>query len=109
MALSFPGRSSGAVDFSDSHEGANIPGVGPDCGDQGFSSRARFAPTGALPQTQDLGYNGTMKSYFYICRLLGIIFCATFCLSLYAQKPTTCVVSAAPTVVHSEGLAERVG
>ena len=32
-----------------------------------------------------------------------------FSLGTYAQTPTTCAVSAAPVIVHSEGLAERVG
>jgi len=40
--------------------------------------------------------------------LATILFLASS-LSAYAQKPTTCAVSAAPAIVHSEGLAERVG
>ena len=51
-----------------------------------------------------------MKLYthrFY--RFLIITLFAVFSLKVYAQQPTTCVVSAAPSFVHSEGLAERIG
>ena len=41
--------------------------------------------------------------------LFGIVLFLTFSLGMYAQKPTTCVASAVPVIVHSEGLAERVG
>jgi uncharacterized protein (TIGR03437 family) len=50
-----------------------------------------------------------MKSYFYLYRIIGIILFAAFSLGIYAQKPTTCAVSAAAPIVHSEGLAERIG
>ena len=33
----------------------------------------------------------------------------TICLNLKAQTPTTCVASAVPAIVHSEGLAEQMG
>jgi uncharacterized protein (TIGR03437 family) len=42
-------------------------------------------------------------------RSCGCVVFIAFSLGAYAQKPTTCAVSAAPTIVHSEGLAERVG
>jgi len=48
-----------------------------------------------------------MQSNIY--RSFGIILFLTLSLGMYAQKPTTCVVSAAPPIVHSEGLAERIG
>jgi uncharacterized protein (TIGR03437 family) len=48
-----------------------------------------------------------MQSNLY--RFLGIILFLTFSRSIYAQKPTTCAVFAAPYIVHSEGLAERMG
>jgi uncharacterized protein (TIGR03437 family) len=50
-----------------------------------------------------------MKSHFYLFQFLGIPLFATFSLGLYAQNPTTCAVSATPTVVHSAGLAEQLG
>ncbi|MGA2131400.1 MAG: IPT/TIG domain-containing protein [Bryobacteraceae bacterium] len=37
--------------------------------------------------------------------ILVLILCCT----LYGQKPTTCSVNAAPLIVHSEGVAERLG
>jgi uncharacterized protein (TIGR03437 family) len=43
-------------------------------------------------------------------RLFGFVFLSSiFLAGLMAQRPTTCVVSAVPPVVHSEGLAERLG
>lgn len=48
-----------------------------------------------------------MKSYLY--RSFGIILFAIFSLGMFAQKPTTCAVSAVPPIVHSEGLAEKLG
>jgi len=45
----------------------------------------------------------------YINRFCGLVLLLTGALGTYAQIPTTCVVSAAPVVVHSEGLAERIG
>jgi uncharacterized protein (TIGR03437 family) len=42
-------------------------------------------------------------------RPFGLIIFILFCAGAYAQAPTTCAVSAAPTIVHSEGLAEQVG
>jgi len=45
----------------------------------------------------------------YINRSCGLVLLLTGALGTYAQIPTTCVVSAAPVVVHSEGLAERIG
>jgi|HubBroStandDraft_1064217.scaffolds.fasta_scaffold01942_5 uncharacterized protein (TIGR03437 family) len=48
-----------------------------------------------------------MQSNFY--RFFGVILFLAFSLGIYAQKPTTCAVSAAPYIVHSEGLAERMG
>jgi uncharacterized protein (TIGR03437 family) len=54
-------------------------------------------------------YNSPMKSYFYLYRLIPIILFLTLSWCAYAQKPTTCVVSAAAPIVHSEGLAERIG
>jgi uncharacterized protein (TIGR03437 family) len=42
-------------------------------------------------------------------RCFGIVLFIAFSLGTYAQIPTTCVVSGAPVVVHSEGLAERIG
>jgi uncharacterized protein (TIGR03437 family) len=46
-------------------------------------------------------------SYFY--RLIGTIIFASLSLGLYAQNPTTCVATATPAVVHSEGVAEQLG
>jgi uncharacterized protein (TIGR03437 family) len=45
----------------------------------------------------------------YLNRPFSIIILLIFCAGVYAQAPTSCAVSAAPTIVHSEGLAERVG
>lgn len=45
----------------------------------------------------------------YINRSCGLVLLLACALGTYAQIPTTCVVSAAPVVVHSEGLAERIG
>jgi uncharacterized protein (TIGR03437 family) len=45
----------------------------------------------------------------HINRFCGLALFLTCALGTYAQIPTTCVVSAAPVVVHSEGLAERIG
>ena len=45
----------------------------------------------------------------HIGRSCGLVLFLTCALGTYAQIPTTCVVSAAPVVVHSEGLAERIG
>src|ERR1017187_7163840 len=50
-----------------------------------------------------------MKYHSYLYRSFGTILFVIVSLGLYAQKPTTCAVFAAPTIVHSEGLAERVG
>ena len=48
-----------------------------------------------------------MQSHIHrSCRF--VLFLA-FSLGAYAQKPTSCVVTAAPVIVHSEGVAERVG
>jgi hypothetical protein len=52
-------------------------------------------------------YNGNMKSYHSL--LILLILFATFSLGMFAQKPTTCAVSAVPLIAHSEGLAEQVG
>jgi len=40
---------------------------------------------------------------------LVLILLLLFSLGLCAQTPTSCAVSAVPTIVHSEGLAERLG
>ncbi len=50
-----------------------------------------------------------MQWYLYPYRILGIVLFLTFSFGINAQQPTTCTVFAAPTIVHSEGLAERVG
>src|SRR5450755_2540461 len=46
---------------------------------------------------------------FSIYRWIAIVLFATLSLGLSAQTPTTCAVSAVPTIVHIEGLAERMG
>jgi len=45
----------------------------------------------------------------HINRSCGLALFLACAFGTYAQIPTTCVVSAAPVVVHSEGLAERIG
>ena len=42
-------------------------------------------------------------------KFLGLVLFFTLLTGIYAQQPTSCAVSAAPTIVHSEGVAERVG
>lgn len=47
--------------------------------------------------------------HYILYRAFALVILLAFTLGVYAQKPTTCAVSAAPTIVHSEGLAERLG
>jgi uncharacterized protein (TIGR03437 family) len=54
-------------------------------------------------------YNKSMNYSPYFYRSFGLILFLTLTLGLFAQKPTTCNVSAAPPIVHSEGLAEKIG
>jgi uncharacterized protein (TIGR03437 family) len=38
-----------------------------------------------------------------------VVLLLIFALSMFAQKPTTCVANAVPVIVHSEGVAEQLG
>jgi len=52
-------------------------------------------------------YNTVMHSYYY--RFIITLLFLTFSLGMYAQQPTTCIATAVPAIVHSEGVAERLG
>lgn len=45
----------------------------------------------------------------FIHRFIQIVLFLAFSIAIYAQTPTTCVASAVPAIVHSEGLAEQLG
>jgi uncharacterized protein (TIGR03437 family) len=48
-----------------------------------------------------------MQSNYYRS-LIALLF-LTFSVNIFAQAPTACIASAVPVVVHSEGVAERLG
>jgi len=54
-------------------------------------------------------YNSCMHYILHLYKYRGIVLFFTFSLAVFAQNPTACTVLAAPTIVHSEGVAERVG